>query len=77
MIDSTGLIGRAPDDLSLPEREALTGRWIALQLYSPSTLPLKRIESVGDNPAACVAELQRRGLDPFSFEFVLYRGGSV
>lgn len=55
----------------------MIGRWIALERYSPITLPLKRIEAVGATPAECAAELKRRGLKPLDFEFILYRGVSV
>lgn len=74
MLDSAKLVGRAPDQLSLPERALLRGRWIALEMYSPSTLPLKRIEAVGSSPGDCAAELKRRGLKPSEFEFSLFRG---
>lgn len=74
MMDSASILGRAPDRLSLSERAALAGRWIALEVYSPKTLPLKRIEAVGGNPSECAAELQKRGLNPREFEYVLWRG---
>lgn len=77
MIDSAMWVGRSPDQISLPERAAMIGRWIALERYSPITLPLKRIEAVGATPAECAAELKRRGLKPLDFEFILYRGVSV
>lgn len=74
MVDSSKIIGRAPDQLSPAERAALRGRWIALEIYSPATLPLKRIEAVGENVAACAAEVARRGLKPSEFEYSLFRG---
>lgn len=74
MGDTSRVIGRAPDQLTLPERAALVGRWVALELYPPRTLPLKRIEAVGADPSECAAELQKRGLNPRDFEFVLWRG---
>jgi hypothetical protein len=74
MSDTSRVIGRAPDLLTLPERAALVGRWIALEIYSPQTLPLKRIEAVGSSPSECAAELQKRGLNPREFEYVLWRG---
>ena len=55
----------------------LRGRWIALEVYSPKTLPLKRIEAIGANTAECAEELKRRGLNPMEFEFVLCRGDSA
>jgi len=62
-------IGRSPDRLTLEERTALLGKYIALEIYSPATLPLRRIEAIGDSLAECVKMLQSRGLDPTQFEF--------
>ena len=62
-------IGRAPEALSLEERLALAGKHIALEIYSPETIPLRRIEAIGDSVDACIAMLQARGLDPMNFEF--------
>jgi len=42
---------------------------IALEIYSPATLPLRRIEAIGDSVAHCVSQLRARGLDPENFEF--------
>ena len=65
------MIGRAPERLSLVERAALAGKWIALEVYTPETLPLKRIEAIGGSVSDCVTQLQQRGLDPRVFEFVV------
>ena len=62
-------IGRNPDDLSLQERADLAGKWIALEIYTPDALPLRRIEAIGDSVAECVRVLKRRGLDPMKFEY--------
>lgn len=62
-------VGRAPDRLSLEEREALVGKCVARQIYSPKTLPLQRIEAIGDTVADCVAMLRRRNLEPLDYEF--------
>jgi len=43
--DPKQAIGHAPEDLNLQERKALTGKMIALEIYSPETLPLRRIEA--------------------------------
>jgi hypothetical protein len=67
--DPNRAIGHAPEDLSLEERFALTGKTIALEIYSPSTLPLRRIEAIGNSVAECVNQLRGRGLDPARFEF--------
>lgn len=67
--DPKSAIGRAPERLTLEERLALTGKYIALELYSPDTLPLRRIEAIGDSVDECIRELVQRGLDPAQFEF--------
>lgn len=66
-------IGRSPDRLSLEERQLLVGKFIALEIYSPDTLPLRRIEAIGDSLADCVRMLKSRGLDPTQFEFTQLR----
>ncbi len=62
-------LGRSPDRLTLDERAMLLGKYIALEIYSPETLPLRRIEAIGDSLADCIRMLQSRGLDPTRFEF--------
>lgn len=73
-MDSSKLLGRAPDQLTLDERSRLAGKWVAIEIYTPATLPLRRIEAVGENALACAAELRRRQLNPGDFEFVLWKG---
>ena len=62
-------LGRNPDRLTLAERLVLAGKYIALEIYSPEALPLRRIEAIGDSLAECLRNLQSRGLDPRRFEF--------
>ena len=62
-------IGRSPDRLTLEERSRLVGKHIALEIYSPDTLPLRRIEAIGDSLGECIRMLKSRGLDPMHFEF--------
>ena len=70
---SETVLGRSPDDLTLEQRQALVGSWIALEVYSPETTPLRRIEAIGPSVSECVAQLRRRGLDPLKFEFTPLR----
>ncbi len=72
-MDISGLIGRSPDRLSLVERRNFAGLWVALELYTPETLPLKRIEAAGRSVVECAKQLKSRGLDPLNFEFVALR----
>lgn len=62
-------IGRSPDRLTLPERAALAGKYIALEIYTPDNLAYRRIEAIGDSLDECVRMLKSRGLDPANFEF--------
>jgi hypothetical protein len=62
-------IGRNPDALSLDERTALAGKYVALEIYTPDALPLRRIEAIGDSIEECVRMLRSRGLEPARFEF--------
>jgi hypothetical protein len=64
------VIGRSPDQLSIPERFELSGKFMALEVYTPKTIPLRRIEAIADTAAECVRQLADRGLDPRQFEFV-------
>jgi hypothetical protein len=68
-IDPTKVIGRSPDRLTLSERSALAGKFVAFELYTPETLPFRRIEAIGDSVEDCVRTLNSRGLDPRKFEF--------
>jgi hypothetical protein len=67
--EASRAIGRAPERLSLAERARLAGKYIALEIYTPETLPLRRIEAIGDSLAECVRMLKARGFDPRRFEF--------
>ena len=62
-------IGRSPERLSLEERFALAGKYVALEVYTPQAIPLRRIEAIGDSTGECVRGLNARGLDPARFEF--------
>jgi hypothetical protein len=62
-------IGRSPERLTPEERAALAGQVIALEIYTPETLPLQRIEAIGDSAEECIRQLVTRGLDPQRFEF--------
>ena len=67
------VIGRSPERLSLKESLALAGKWMALEIYTPATLPLRRIQALGDSAEECVRQLVEQGLDPRRFEYLLVR----
>jgi len=62
-------IGRNPDRLTLDERRALIGKYVALEIYTPETLPFRRIEAIGNSTDECIRMLKERGLNPGIFEF--------
>jgi hypothetical protein len=64
--------GRSPDRLTLDEREALVGYYMAREVYSPKNLALQRIETVGESVVACVENLKRAGKDPLNYEFTRF-----
>lgn len=67
-------LGRNPDELSLAERNQLAGKWLALELYSPANLALRRIAALGESAEACRGMLRERGLEPSGFQYVLMHG---
>lgn len=69
--DPKTVIGRSPDRLTIAERTALAGRYVALEIYTPAALPLRRIEAIGGSVAECVRQLRDRGLDPTRFEYTM------
>ncbi len=68
-VDPSTLIGSEIDSLTYEQCLALAGKWIALELYSPQTTPVRRIEAVAESPAGCINALRSRSLDPANFEF--------
>ncbi|HWQ52608.1 MAG TPA: hypothetical protein VN442_02915 [Bryobacteraceae bacterium] len=69
--DLESLIGRSPDQLTVRQRTAFAGTYVAFEIYTPARLPLRRIEAAGASVADCVRQLRARGLDPAGFEFTL------
>ena len=67
--NGTSFIGRDPERLSIAERTSLTGRWMAMEIYTPQNLPLRRIEALGNSVDECAIQLRDRGLDPMMFEY--------
>ena len=63
-------LGHAPEELSLPLREQLTGYWVALELYDAHRLPLRKIAAVAKTPAECFATLKSSGRELSHFEVI-------
>jgi len=68
--DFSRVIGRSPESLSPKQSLALAGQWMALEIYTPATVPLRRIQALGDSAEDCVRQLSEQGLDPRRFEYV-------
>ena len=64
-------IGHPLDSIPLRDRALLTGKWIALEIYTPETLPLRIIEAVGSSASDCIRQLRERSLNPARYEFTL------
>ena len=82
--DSSGLVGRAVEDLNLSERWKHANKWVAFQIYSPPhkvsrdgieyvDVRLRRIEAAGGSIEECVSQLRSRSLDPAEFEFTVLK----
>jgi hypothetical protein len=71
--DPARAIGRSPERLTLEERLALAGKYVALEVYTPENLALRRIEAIGDSVEECIRILDTRGLDPRRFEILRLR----
>jgi hypothetical protein len=72
-VELRSVVGRSPEQLTLEQRFALSGRVVALEIYTPRTLPLRRIEAVAETAEGCVKMLEERGLSPAKFEFALLK----
>lgn len=70
MRSQRSLIGLFPERLTLEERRALIGQWIALELYDTQTLPLRTIAAIGNNAEECIRYLREHGQDPAKFEYL-------
>lgn len=70
MKDFESFIGCSADELSLRHRIQLAGKWIALELYDPATMPLRLIRAIGESPSECIRTLRARGQDPNQFEYI-------
>ena len=62
-------IGRTLDNLTYREQLEAAGNWVAVEMYSPLTLPLRAFRAVGRNAAECRAQLRASGLDVTQFEY--------
>ena len=67
--DFQELIGQPVDRLDLATREAVVGKVVALQIYTPSNLALQRIAAIGDSVQECAEQLEAGGNDPLDYEF--------
>ncbi len=68
-LDFKALIGRPLDGFALADQWRYAGVWVALELYTPQTLPMRLIAAAGATANDCIAQLRGRGLDPERFEY--------
>lgn len=73
-LDVRHYLGRNPDELKLPEISQLAGVWLALEVYNPANLALRRIAALGDSPEVCQAALREQGKDPGDYQYILMHG---
>lgn len=71
--DFSRFLGRAPESLTIPELRQLHGIWLAYEIYTPQTTPLKRIAAAGSSIGDCAAQLSKQGRDPLLHEYQLLR----
>lgn len=72
-LDPAKVIGREPERLSLSEAIALAGQFVAIEVYTPESRPLRRIEAVAETPEDCIRELVSRGLDLRRYEITRFK----
>ncbi len=72
-VDPRTVVGLSPERLSIKQLTALAGYVVALEVYTPETVPVRRIEAIGETAEECMAELAQRGLDLRHFEYVLLK----
>ena len=68
-VDPRKVVGSYPERLSVKQLRGLAGYVVALELYTPETVPVRRIEAIGETAEECMAELDGRGLEPRQFEY--------
>ncbi len=66
--DFRGLIGQSVDRLDLATREAVVGKVVAQQLYTPDNLALQRIAAIGDSVKDCAQQLEANGCAPLDYD---------
>jgi len=72
-VDPGTLVGSYPERLSLEQLKALAGYVVALELYTPETVPVRRIAGIGETVEGCMADLVARGLEPRHFEYIMLK----
>ncbi len=69
----TELVGLAIDELSWEQKRRADGQWVAVRIYDPVSLPLRKIEAVGNSAAEVLGRVAERGEDARRFEAVRLR----
>jgi hypothetical protein len=69
-LDLTRYIGSAIEQLPLKQQKSLAGLCAAYELYTPQTVPLRKVAALATSMPECVQQLLSRGLDPRSYEYI-------
>ncbi len=72
-VEPQSVVGLSPERLSIRQLTALAGYVVALEVYTPETVRVRRIEAIGETAEDCIAELAHRGLNPLRFEYVVLK----
>jgi hypothetical protein len=68
-LDYKALLGKPVDGFTLADQWRYAGVWVALELYTPQTLPVRLIAAAGASASECIAALRAKGMDPERFEY--------
>ena len=82
--NASELVGRAVEDLSLPERWKHANKWVAFRMYTPPgkvtrdgveyvDVRHRKIAAAGTSLEECLSQLRSRNLNTAEFEFTVLK----
>ena len=82
--NTSGLVGRAVEDLNLSERWEYANRLVAFRIYTPPgkvtrdgveyvDVRRRKVEAAGNSVEECASQLRGANLDPAQFEFTVLK----
>ena len=72
-LDPNRFLKRSPDSFNPSEWRAVHGLWAAFEIYSPRTVPLRRIQALGASATECMGAVAAQGLAVSDFEYLPLR----